>query len=238
MGSIPLWLFMLGLGTLLIVACAGENAASTPIAPRELTATVVSAATTVPEATPAPTPQLATTTAATPTVTSTLQPEATETPTSVHTATTTPGPTADNSPTPTTQLASTIAATPTVTAPLQPTATETPTIAPMPGTPTTPSSSASSNPPTDLALPFRIEDVGGGNEFISPFGIIRHSRDTGIGHGASIFHSTRMLRSMLWPTAPSCRLKCPVTAPEGPMLNSLYQDLTAKVGASEVAPEI
>ena len=28
-----------------------------------------------------------------------------------------------------------------------------------------------------------MEDVGGGNGFISPFGIIRHSRDQGHGHG-------------------------------------------------------
>ena len=39
------------------------------------------------------------------------------------------------------------------------------------------------DPPRDLFLPFRTEDVGGGNEFISPFGIIGHSRDTGHGHG-------------------------------------------------------
>ena len=37
--------------------------------------------------------------------------------------------------------------------------------------------------PGGLSLPFRIGDVGGGNEFISPFGIIRHSRDAGHGHG-------------------------------------------------------
>ena len=39
------------------------------------------------------------------------------------------------------------------------------------------------DPPRDLVLPFRTEDVGGSNEFISPFGIIRHSRDSGHGHG-------------------------------------------------------
>ena len=33
-----------------------------------------------------------------------------------------------------------------------------------------------------MALPFRKEDVGDSNEFISPFGIIRHSRDAGHGH--------------------------------------------------------
>ena len=48
-----------------------------------------------------------------------------------------------------------------------------------PGPPTT----ALVEPPGDLFLPFRIEDVGGGNEFISPFGIVRHSRDAGHGHG-------------------------------------------------------
>lgn len=40
-----------------------------------------------------------------------------------------------------------------------------------------------SDPPGDLFLPFRIEDIGGSNEFISPFGIVRHSRDRGRGHG-------------------------------------------------------
>ena len=39
------------------------------------------------------------------------------------------------------------------------------------------------DPPRDLSIPFRTEDVGGGNEFISPFGIIGHSRDAGHGHG-------------------------------------------------------
>ena len=42
-------------------------------------------------------------------------------------------------------------------------------------------------PPRDLFLPFRIEDVSGGNEFISPFGIIRHARDAGHGHGGIDF---------------------------------------------------
>ena len=41
----------------------------------------------------------------------------------------------------------------------------------------------SSDHPSDLSLPFNIENVGGSNEFISPFGIIRHSRDKGHGHG-------------------------------------------------------
>ena len=39
-------------------------------------------------------------------------------------------------------------------------------------------------PPIDLFLPFGVEDVRGGTGFISPFGIIRHSRDTGHGHGS------------------------------------------------------
>ena len=38
-----------------------------------------------------------------------------------------------------------------------------------------------SAPAGDLALPFRVEDLAGG--FISPFGIIRHARDAGHGHG-------------------------------------------------------
>ncbi len=40
-----------------------------------------------------------------------------------------------------------------------------------------------SAPPADLFLSFRVEDVRGGSGFISPFGIIRHSRDAGHGHG-------------------------------------------------------
>ena len=35
----------------------------------------------------------------------------------------------------------------------------------------------------DLALPFRVADVRGEEGFISPFGLIRHSRDRGHGHG-------------------------------------------------------
>ena len=38
-------------------------------------------------------------------------------------------------------------------------------------------------PPSDLALPFRVEDIAGEDGFISPFGIVRHSRDSGHGHG-------------------------------------------------------
>lgn len=34
-----------------------------------------------------------------------------------------------------------------------------------------------------LALPFRVEDVKIAGEFISPFGVVRHSRDSGHGHG-------------------------------------------------------
>ncbi|MCZ6891304.1 MAG: M23 family metallopeptidase [Chloroflexi bacterium] len=40
-----------------------------------------------------------------------------------------------------------------------------------------------SAPPMDLFLPFRVGDVRGDDGFISPFGIIRHSRDAGHGHG-------------------------------------------------------
>ena len=39
------------------------------------------------------------------------------------------------------------------------------------------------DPPVDLTLPFSVTDVRGSNGFISPFGIIRHSRDAGHGHG-------------------------------------------------------
>ena len=46
-----------------------------------------------------------------------------------------------------------------------------------------PSPTGSVDPAGDLFLPFRIEDIAGSNEFISPFGIVRHSRDAGHGHG-------------------------------------------------------
>ena len=36
--------------------------------------------------------------------------------------------------------------------------------------------------PANLALPFDVEDMGGGNEFVTPFGLIRHERDMGHGH--------------------------------------------------------
>lgn len=36
--------------------------------------------------------------------------------------------------------------------------------------------------PLNLALPFDVEDAGGGNEFFTPFGLIRHERDKGYGH--------------------------------------------------------
>lgn len=36
--------------------------------------------------------------------------------------------------------------------------------------------------PVNLALPFDIGDMGGGNEFVTPFGLIRHERDKGHGH--------------------------------------------------------
>ena len=37
--------------------------------------------------------------------------------------------------------------------------------------------------PVDLTLPFSVVDARGGDGFISPFGVIRHSRDAGHGHG-------------------------------------------------------
>ena len=42
---------------------------------------------------------------------------------------------------------------------------------------------SSNDPPNDLALAFNVEDLIEGNIFISPFGIIRHDRDKGMGHG-------------------------------------------------------
>jgi len=36
--------------------------------------------------------------------------------------------------------------------------------------------------PVNLALPFDAENMGGGNEFFTPFGLIRHERDKGYGH--------------------------------------------------------
>ncbi len=38
------------------------------------------------------------------------------------------------------------------------------------------------NPLVNLALSFDVEDIGGGNEFLTPFGLIRHERDKGHGH--------------------------------------------------------
>ena len=40
-----------------------------------------------------------------------------------------------------------------------------------------------SGPQLGLALPFRVADVRGEDGFVSPFGLIRHSRDRGHGHG-------------------------------------------------------
>ena len=68
-----------------------------------------------------------------------------------------------------------------------PTATTTPTPIPTAASTPIPTNEPSSrslyDPPDDLFLPFRVEDLGGSNEFISPFGIVRHSRDGGLGHG-------------------------------------------------------
>ncbi len=36
--------------------------------------------------------------------------------------------------------------------------------------------------PVNLVLPFDVENMGGGNEFVTPFGLIRHERDRGHGH--------------------------------------------------------
>ena len=57
------------------------------------------------------------------------------------------------------------------------------TVSPSPGRDDDHFQDERSAPPSDLFLPFRTKDVGGSSEFISPFGIIRHSRDAGHGHG-------------------------------------------------------
>lgn len=41
--------------------------------------------------------------------------------------------------------------------------------------------------PINLALPILVEDIRASDELISPYGIIRHSRDAGIGHGGIDF---------------------------------------------------
>lgn len=41
--------------------------------------------------------------------------------------------------------------------------------------------------PTTLALPILIKDIKADDELISPYGVIRHSRDGGIGHGGIDF---------------------------------------------------
>ena len=47
-----------------------------------------------------------------------------------------------------------------------------------------PLQTSDNSPPIDLALPFAIENfVGKGQDFASPFGIIRKAADQGLGHG-------------------------------------------------------
>ena len=58
-----------------------------------------------------------------------------------------------------------------------------PSVSPTLGSNESQSEAELSDPPRGLFLPFSIEDVGGSNGFISPFGIVRHSRDAGHGHG-------------------------------------------------------
>ena len=101
------------------------------------------------------------------------QPEATPTPTHTPTSTPTPGPIATPTRTPTPSH------TPDPTPTLQLNLSPSPTL----GRDDHSSQVEPSDPTSDLSLPFNIEDVGGSNEFISPFGIIRHSRDEGHGHG-------------------------------------------------------
>ena len=174
---------------LILAACAGPVPTTTPAAAPTMIPTAGRAATIERADTP--------TSVSTPT----FAPAPTPVPTPTPLATPTPAPTPTSFPTPTPQ--------PTETPRVIPTATHLPSPSPTPGsvpaptavpTPTaqaTPSTDAQSvdkhvsigpqDPPRELFLPFRTEDVGGGNEFISPFGIIRHSRDAGHGHGGIDF---------------------------------------------------
>ena len=121
------------------------------------------------------------------------------TPTSVPTSTTVPTfvvePTGTASSTPTQGLPVTVAPGPAATIIPVPTSTAIPeptpqkatlelraAVSPSPERDDDNSQGERSAPSGNLSLPFRMEDAGGGSEFISPFGIIRHSRDSGYGH--------------------------------------------------------
>ena len=116
-------------------------------------------------------------------------------PTSTRIPTLSPVPTIQHVPTPTATtglLTQTSTVPPNLTAPTR-TPTRTPIASRTPSTTRAPRTALTRDdrdsreeplgPPSDLSLPFRIEDLGGSNRFISPFGILRHSRDAGHGHG-------------------------------------------------------
>ena len=149
------WLFLFAFGTLLLMACTLPETTPTPA--HTPTPTLVPTPIPTEEPTRTSTPISITTPVQIPSPTSTLAPRPIETPT--------PTPTRFHTPDPTPTL--------------QPTLSSSPTLENNDRS----SQVEASEPPSDLSLPFDIEDVGGSNEFISPFGIIRHSRDKGHGHG-------------------------------------------------------
>ncbi len=172
------WIFSFASILLLLAACAQSEATPTltptPTSTPSSTLSPIATSTSTPVPTPTSTPSRR------PTPTFTLvpapptpTPSATPTPT----GTATPRPTLTSTPVPT--------ATPTPSHTPDPTPTLQPNLSPSPtlGREGHSSQVESLNPPSDLFLPFNIEDVGGSNEFMSPFGIIRHSRDKGHGHG-------------------------------------------------------
>lgn len=184
------------LGTVLILAgCADPVPTTNPTSTATVTPITGIAATTQPA--PSPTPVLTSTSVLTPTAvptpssTLTPEPQPTAKPEVVPASTALPSPTPTAVPAP----SSTPAPEPQPTAipEVIPTSTPlpspSPTAVPTPTAPATPSTNLQSNDqrasaaPQGLFLPFRTEDVGEGNGFISPFGIIRHSRDAGHGHG-------------------------------------------------------
>ena len=206
MRTASLWLILLGLGTFLFPVCGGGEAALTPIpaptvAPQpaeEPTAAPTSVPTTVPASVAMAVPEPASTSVPQPTPSPNLSPATAvpePTPTSAPTYTSAPTQTSITTPTlqPTVKPRGDPTSTPLLTPPrtrvLVPTPTTVATHTAQPTVSTKPpldeehAEENPQDPPRDLFLPFRIEDVGGGNEFISPFGIIRHSRDAGHGHG-------------------------------------------------------
>ena len=192
------------LGTVLILAaCSGSVPTTIPASTPTMAPTPGRTATPEPaqprtpflNPTFVPTPTPAATPALQPTVTPRVVPTSTPLPTPAPTYTLSPTPTSiarptlqpilkprvDPTSTPLPSPSPTQVLVPTPTAVALPTAQ--PTVSTKPTLDDDGAAAEPQGPPQDMFLPFRIEDVGGGNEFISPFGIIRHSRDAGHGHG-------------------------------------------------------